>query len=388
MGEFHGVDYFQIEESLSDEERMVRDTIRDFVEEKIVPIIEEHNRQATFPLFLVRELGELGCFGSTLEGYGCAGLNNVAYGLLCQELERGDSGIRSFVSVQSSLVMYPIYTFGSEAQKDRWLPAMARGEKIGCFGLTEHDYGSNPSGMTTRARKDGGSYVLNGAKMWITNGSIADVAIVWARTDEGIRGFLVEKGTPGFTTNDVKGKFSMRTSVTSELVFEECRIPEENLLPKTDGLKSPLLCLDQARYGIAWGAIGAAMDCYDAALRFAQKRVQFSRPIGGYQMVQRKLVDMVNEITKAQLLCLQLGRLKDLNRLKHTQVSMAKMNNVHMALQIARLARDVLGAAGITDEYPVIRHMCNLESVSTYEGTYDIHALIIGRDITGLDAFE
>ena len=388
MGEFHGVDYFQIEESLSDEERMVRDTLRDFVEEKIVPIIEEHNRQATFPLFLVRELGELGCFGSTLEGYGCAGLNNVAYGLLCQELERGDSGIRSFVSVQSSLVMYPIYTFGSEAQKDRWLPAMARGEKIGCFGLTEHDYGSNPSGMTTRARKDGGSYMLNGAKMWITNGSIADVAIVWARTDEGIRGFLVEKGTPGFTTNDVKGKFSMRTSVTSELVFEECRIPEENLLPKTDGLKSPLLCLDQARYGIAWGAIGAAMDCYDAALRFAQKRVQFSRPIGGYQMVQRKLVDMVNEITKAQLLCLQLGRLKDLNRLKHTQVSMAKMNNVHMALQIARLARDVLGAAGITDEYPVIRHMCNLESVSTYEGTYDIHALIIGRDITGLDAFE
>ena len=388
MGEFRGVDYFQIEESLSDEERLVRDTLRDFVEEKIVPIIEEHNRQATFPLFLVRELGELGCFGSTLEGYGCAGLNNVAYGLLCQELERGDSGIRSFVSVQSSLVMYPIYTFGSEAQKDRWLPAMARGEKIGCFGLTEHDYGSNPSGMTTRARKDGGSYVLNGAKMWITNGSIADVAIVWARTDEGIRGFLVEKGTPGFTTNDVKGKFSMRTSVTSELVFEECRIPEENLLPKTDGLKSPLLCLDQARYGIAWGAIGAAMDCYDAALRFAQKRVQFSRPIGGYQMVQRKLVDMVNEITKAQLLCLQLGRLKDLNRLKHTQVSMAKMNNVHMALQIARLARDVLGAAGITDEYPVIRHMCNLESVSTYEGTYDIHALIIGRDITGLDAFE
>ena len=388
MGEFRGVDYFQIEESLSDEERMVRDTIRDFVEEKIVPIIEEHNRQATFPLFLVRELGELGCFGSTLEGYGCAGLNNVAYGLLCQELERGDSGIRSFVSVQSSLVMYPIYTFGSEAQKDRWLPAMARGEKIGCFGLTEHDYGSNPSGMTTRARKDGGSYMLNGAKMWITNGSIADVAVVWARTEEGIRGFLVEKGTPGFTTNDVKGKFSMRTSVTSELVFEECRIPEENLLPKTDGLKSPLLCLDQARYGIAWGAIGAAMDCYDAALRFAQKRVQFSRPIGGYQMVQRKLVDMVNEITKAQLLCLQLGRLKDLNRLKHTQVSMAKMNNVHMALQIARLARDVLGAAGITDEYPVIRHMCNLESVSTYEGTYDIHALIIGRDITGLDAFE
>ena len=388
MGEFRGVDYFQIEESLSDEERMVRDTIRDFVEEKIVPIIEEHNRQATFPLFLVRELGELGCFGSTLEGYGCAGLNNVAYGLLCQELERGDSGIRSFVSVQSSLVMYPIYTFGSEAQKDRWLPAMARGEKLGCFGLTEHDYGSNPSGMTTRARKDGGSYMLNGAKMWITNGSIADVAVVWARTEEGIRGFLVEKGTPGFTTNDVKGKFSMRTSVTSELVFEECRIPEENLLPKTDGLKSPLLCLDQARYGIAWGAIGAAMDCYDAALRFAQKRVQFSRPIGGYQMVQRKLVDMVNEITKAQLLCLQLGRLKDLNRLKHTQVSMAKMNNVHMALQIARLARDVLGAAGITDEYPVIRHMCNLESVSTYEGTYDIHALIIGRDITGLDAFE
>ena len=388
MGEFRGVDYFQIEESLSDEERLVRDTLRDFVEEKIVPIIEEHNRQATFPLFLVRELGELGCFGSTLEGYGCAGLNNVAYGLLCQELERGDSGIRSFVSVQSSLVMYPIYTFGSEAQKDRWLPAMARGEKIGCFGLTEHDYGSNPSGMTTRARKDGGSYMLNGAKMWITNGSIADVAVVWARTEEGIRGFLVEKGTPGFTTNDVKGKFSMRTSVTSELVFEECRIPEENLLPKTDGLKSPLLCLDQARYGIAWGAIGAAMDCYDAALRFAQKRVQFSRPIGGYQMVQRKLVDMVNEITKAQLLCLQLGRLKDLNRLKHTQVSMAKMNNVHMALQIARLARDVLGAAGITDEYPVIRHMCNLESVSTYEGTYDIHALIIGRDITGLDAFE
>jgi len=345
-------------------------------------------RADALPVDLVRELGELGCFGSTLEGYGCAGLNNVAYGLLCQELERGDSGIRSFVSVQSSLVMYPIYTFGSEAQKDRWLPAMARGEKIGCFGLTEHDYGSNPSGMTTRARKDGGSYVLNGAKMWITNGSIADVAIVWARTDEGIRGFLVEKGTPGFTTNDVKGKFSMRTSVTSELVFEECRIPEENLLPKTDGLKSPLLCLDQARYGIAWGAIGAAMDCYDAALRFAQKRVQFSRPIGGYQMVQRKLVDMVNEITKAQLLCLQLGRLKDLNRLKHTQVSMAKMNNVHMALQIARLARDVLGAAGITDEYPVIRHMCNLESVSTYEGTYDIHALIIGRDITGLDAFE
>ncbi|HAL56486.1 MAG TPA: acyl-CoA dehydrogenase [Bacteroidetes bacterium] len=389
MSRFQGVDYYRLDELLSEEELLVRNTVRQFVDDHVTPIIENQYEEGTFPIHLVLKMAEVGLFGPTFPAkYGCAELNNVAYGLMMQELERGDSGVRSFASVQSGLVMYPIFTFGSEEQKDYWLPRLASGKAIGCFGLTEPDFGSNPGGMVTRAEKKDGGFVLNGAKMWITNGTIADIAVVWAKLDGEIKGFLIEKGTAGFTAPEMKGKHSLRASVTSELVFQDCFIPEANLLPKSGGLKSPLMCLTQARYGIAWGAIGAAMDCYDAALRFAQKRVQFSRPIGGYQMVQRKLVDMVNEITKAQLLCLQLGRLKDLNRLKHTQVSMAKMNNVHMALPIARLARDVLGAAGITDEYPVIRHMCNLESVSTYEGTYDIHALIIGRDITGLDAFE
>jgi glutaryl-CoA dehydrogenase len=388
MEKFRGVDYYQIEELLSEEERMVRDAIRDWVETEVLPIITEHHRAGTFPVHLIPRLGELGVFGATLKGYGCAGLSHVAYGLIMQELERGDSGLRSCASVQSGLVMYPIYRYGSEAQKERWLPALARGEKVGCFGLTEPDHGSDPGSLQTRARRQGDRYVLQGTKLWITNGSIADVAVVWAREDDGeIYGYLVEKGTPGFTTLDIHGKFSMRASITSELSFQECAIPLENKLPGVKGLKGPLSCLSQARYGIAWGAVGAAMACYDWALQYAQQRVQFGRPIAGFQLVQRKLVWMLTEITKAQLLVLQLGRLKDQGRARPQQISMAKMNNVWMALETARLARDILGAAGILDEHPVIRHMLNLETVYTYEGTHDIHTLIIGRDITGLDAF-
>jgi glutaryl-CoA dehydrogenase len=388
MEKFQGVDYYQVEALLSEDERMVRDTIRDWVEAEFLPIVSEHHRAGTFPLDLLPKLGDMGVFGATLKGYGCAGLNNVAYGLIMQELERGDSGLRSAASVQSGLVMYPIYSYGSEAQKDRWLPTLATGEKVGCFGLTEPDHGSDPGSMKTRAvRKDDG-YVLNGTKLWITNGSIADVAVVWAREDDGeISGFLVEKGTPGCSTLDIHGKFSMRASITSELSFQDCHVPLDSKLPGVRGLRGPLGCLNQARYGIAWGAVGAAMAVYDWALQYAQQRIQFAKPIASFQLVQQKLVWMVTEITKAQLLCLQLGRLKDQGQARAQQVSMAKMNNVQMALDAARLARDIMGAAGIVDEHPVIRHLLNLETVNTYEGTHDIHTLIIGRDITGLDAF-
>jgi glutaryl-CoA dehydrogenase len=388
MEKFRGVDYFGIEEHLSEEQRMIRDTVRDWVESRFLPIVTQHHRDATFPVELAKDLGEMGVFGATLKGYGCLGLDNVAYGLIMQELERGDSGLRSFASVQSGLVMYPIYAYGSDAQKDRWLPRLQSGESMGCFGLTEPDHGSDPGSMKTRAVKKGNEYVLNGTKLWITNGSVAEVAVVWAKGDDGeIGGYLVERGTPGFGTLDIHGKFSMRASITSELAFQDCRIPLENKLPGVKGLKGPLSCLSQARYGIAWGAIGAAMACYDWALQYAQQRIQFGKPIGSFQLVQQKLVWMLNEITKAQLLCLQLGRLKDADRVRPQQVSLAKMNNVQMALDTARLARDILGAAGIVDEHPIMRHMMNLETVNTYEGTHDIHVLIVGRDVTGLDAF-
>jgi glutaryl-CoA dehydrogenase len=389
MEKFKGVDYFDIDSLFSEEELLVRNTIRQFVDDSLLPIIEDQYEHGTFPMELIIPMAELGMFGATLPAkYGCAEMNNVAYGLVMQELERGDSGIRSFVSVQSALVMYPIYTFGSEEQKNYWLPKLARGEKIGCFGLTEPDYGSNPGGMITHAEDRGDHYILNGAKMWITNGTIADVAVVWAKMNGVVHGFLVEKGTPGFSAPEMKGKHSLRASVTSELIFQDCIIPKKNILPQTNGLRSPLLCLNQARYGIAWGAIGAAMACYDTALLYAQSRIQFGKPIASYQMTQEKLVDMLSEITKAQLLCHQLGRLKDRNTLRFQQVSLAKRNNVDMALDIARTARTVLGANGILNEYPVMRHMANLESVKTYEGTHEMHTLIIGEDITGIAAFE
>jgi glutaryl-CoA dehydrogenase len=388
MEKFRGVDYYGIDELLTEEQRMMRDAVRDWVEAKFLPIVSQHHRDGTFPMELARDLGEMGVFGATLKGYGCAGLDNVAYGLIMQELERGDSGLRSFASVQSGLVMYPIYSYGSDAQKDRWLPRLQSGEALGCFGLTEPDHGSDPGSMKTRAVTKGHEYVLNGTKLWITNGSVADVAVVWAKGDDGeIGGYLVEKGTPGYSTLDIHGKFSMRASITSELAFADCRIPLENKLPGVKGLKGPLSCLSQARYGIAWGAIGAAMSCYDWALQYSQQRIQFNKPIGSFQLVQQKLVWMITEITKAQLLCWRLGQLKDEGRARPQQISMAKMNNVQMALDGARMARDILGAAGIVDEHPIIRHMMNLETVNTYEGTHDIHTLIVGRDITGLDAF-
>ena len=389
MEKFRGVDYYGIDALLSEDERMVRDAIRDWVEAEYLPIVTEHHRQGTFPVALLPKLGELGVFGATLKGYGCAGLNNVAYGLIMQELERGDSGLRSAASVQSALVMYPIHAYGSDAQKERWLPALAAGTAVGCFGLTEPDHGSDPGGMKTRAARRGDSWILNGTKLWITNGSIADLALVWAKDaeDHEIYGYLVERGAPGFSTLDIHGKFSMRASITSELSLQDCRIPVVNRLPGVKGLKGPLSCLSQARYGIAWGAVGAAMACYDWALQYAQQRVQFGRPIASFQLVQQKLVWIVTEITKAQLLCLQLGRLKDEGKARAQQISMAKMNNVQIALDTARMARDILGAAGIVDEHPVIRHLMNLETVNTYEGTHDIHTLIIGRDITGCDAF-
>jgi glutaryl-CoA dehydrogenase len=388
MMKFKGLDYYDVAGLLSEEEILVRDTVREFVEDNILPIIEKHYSAGTFPMDLIPKMADLGMFGSTLPAkYGCAEMNNVAYGLMMQELERGDSGIRSFASVQSALVMYPIFTFGSEQQKDFWLPKLAKGEKIGCFGLTEPDYGSNPGGMITRAEDKGDHYLLNGAKMWITNGTIADVAVVWAKLNGVVHGFLVEKGTKGFTAPEMKGKHSLRASVTSELIFQDCKIPKENIFPKTDGLKSPLMCLNQARYGIAWGAIGSAMTCYDTALNYAKSRIQFGKPIASFQITQEKLVHMVTEITKAQLLCLQLGRLKDQKKLRFQQVSLAKRNNVNMALEIARVAREILGANGILDEYPVMRHMANLESVKTYEGTHEMHTLIVGEDITGIPAY-
>jgi glutaryl-CoA dehydrogenase len=385
---FQGVDFYNIDGLLSEEERMVRDTIRSFVSDKIIPIIEKHNREATFPIHLVPQLAELGVLGANIQGYGCAGLNNVAYGLIMQELERGDSGVRSFASVQGSLVMYPIYRYGSDDHKNRWLPELAAGRKIGCFGLTEPDFGSNPSGMLTKATRDGNHWILNGTKRWITNGSIADVAVVWARTDEGIRGFLVERGVPGFTTHEQKGKWSLRASVTSELILEDCKIPADAMLPEAKGISGPLSCLNQARYGIAWGAIGAAMACYDEAVTYAKTRIQFDKPIASFQMIQEKLVYMLSEITKGQLLNLQLGRLKDDGKVTPQQVSLGKMNNVYHALQIARTARDILGASGITDEYQCGRHMANLESVFTYEGTHNIHTLVLGEWITGIPAYR
>jgi glutaryl-CoA dehydrogenase len=381
-------DLYNTDSLLSEEERMVRDTVRKFVQERVLPIIGEHFEAGTFPRELIPEIAELGLLGMHIEGYGCPGLSAVCYGLACQELEAGDSGLRSFVSVQGSLVMFPIYKFGSEEQKQRWLPRMARGEVIGCFGLTEPDFGSEPAGMRTAARRDGDSYVLNGTKMWITNGGIADLAVVWAKTEEGIRGFLVERGTPGFTTSDIHQKLSLRASVTSELHFEECRIPAENILPHVRGLRGPLSCLDEARYGIAWGAIGAARACYETALEYAKTRIQFNRPIARFQLIQQKLAIMATELVKAQLLALQLGRLKDEGVLHPVQVSIAKRNNVREALKTAREARSVLGANGITLEYPISRHMNNLESVYTYEGTDDIHTLIIGQAITGQNAFS
>ncbi len=388
MVRFDGVDFMDIDSLFSDEELQIRDTVREWVSDRLMPIIEKHNREGTFPQHLIPELGELGVFGANIDGYGCPGLNNVAYGLINQELERGDSGLRSFVSVQGGLCMYPILAYGTDAQKDTWLPKMATGEVIGCFGLTEADYGSNPSGMLTTAVKDGDFYVLNGSKYWITNGGIAHIAIVWAKLDGRIRGFIVENGTPGYSTNDITGKFSLRASVTSELVFQDVRIPANNILPNVDGLKGPLGCLNQARYGIAWGAVGSAMATYHEALHYAKARIQFDRPIAGFQMVQEKLANMIREITKAQLLVLQAGRLKDKGAIKPEHISLAKMNNVQMALHCARTAREILGANGITDEYQCGRHMNNLESVYTYEGTHDIHTLIIGEAITGIPAYK
>jgi glutaryl-CoA dehydrogenase len=385
---FEGLDFVLSESRLSEEERMVRDTVRAFVEEKALPSFLDHYEKGTFPGELVKPLGELGVFGATIQGYGCAGVNNVAYGLMMQELERGDSGLRSFASVQSGLVMYPIHAFGSEEQKRRWLPKLAAGEFIGCFGLTETDYGSNPGGLVTTAVADGSDYVINGAKMWITNGSIADVSVVWAKVDGVIHGFLVETDRPGFEARAIAHKLSMRASDTSELVLSDCRVPRENHLPGSRGLKAALACLNEARYGIAWGAVGAAQACFHEALEYSKERIQFDRPIAGFQLTQQKLADMATEISLSQLLCLQMGRLKDEGRLDFVHVSMAKRNNVRKALEIARTARTILGANGISGEYQCMRHMSNLESVDTYEGTYEIHTLIVGNRLTGIEAFE
>jgi glutaryl-CoA dehydrogenase len=384
-----GVDFLDFDSLLNDDEKLVRRTVRQFVNEEILPIIEKHNREATFPMHLVPKMAELGLFGANLSGYGCAGMSNVAYGFVMQELERGDSSIRSFVSVQGSLAMYAISAFGSTAQKEKWLPLLQSGKAIGCFGLTEPQFGSNPGGMLTRAVRRGDRYVLNGEKMWITNGSIADVAVIWAKNESGrVRGFLVEKGTPGFNGRDIHGKWSLRASITSGLALTDCEIPAEAILPGADGLSGPLACLTQARFGVGWGAIGAAMGCYQTALDYAKTRCQFeNKPIASHQLVQEKLVWMITEISKAQLLALHIGRLKDQNRVRSEHVSMLKMNNVWIALQTARKARDVLGANGIVDDYCVIRHANNLESVYTYEGTHDIHTLAIGQRITGLPAY-
>jgi glutaryl-CoA dehydrogenase len=388
---FQGADFLHLDSTLSRDELLVRKTAREFVEDNLIPIIEDCFRDGRFPRELVAPMGEMGFYGANLEGYGCAGMSNVEYGLVMQELERGDSGLRSFVSVQSALVMYPIYTFGSEEQKNQWLPALAAGEKIGCFGLTEPGFGSNPGGMTTTAHKSVGEYILNGEKMWITSGSIADVAIIWAKVPEEdgqVRGFLVETNRPGFAASDIHGKWSLRASVTSGLTLQDVHIPATNLLPGSGGLKSPLMCLNQARYGISWGAIGAAMSCYDTALQYALLRKQFhGQPIASHQLVQEKLVWMIGEISKAQLLSLHVGRLKDAGTVGHEHISLAKRNNVAVALETARMARDILGANGVSDDYPIMRHMMNLESVNTYEGTHDIHTLILGQKITGIAAF-
>jgi glutaryl-CoA dehydrogenase len=382
------LDFYNLEELLSPEDRMTRDAVRQFVQREVMPNVERHFAGETFPLDLIPKLAELGIFGANLNGYGCAGMNNVAYGLIMQELEAADSGLRSFASVQSALSMYAIYAWGSEEQKQRYLPGMAQGKLIGCFGLTEPDHGSDPGGMETRAKRDGGGWILNGTKRWITNGSIADVAVVWAKIDQGITGFIVEKDTPGFTTRDIHGKFSMRASITSELHLDDVKLDASAHLSAARGLKAPLACLTQARYGIAWGALGAARSCYHCALDYVKSRKQFSRPLAGYQLVQNKLVNMLTEITKGQLVCLRLGQMKDSGTMRPEHVSFAKRNNVQAALDIARSARDMLGANGIVNEYPVIRHMLNLETVNTYEGTYDVHTLILGRDITGASAFD
>jgi len=389
MEKFNGIDYYNVDELLTDEEKLVRNSVRQFVDDKVLSIIEEHYLNGTFPFELLNELAQLAVFGVTLPSkYGCAEMSNVAYGLVMQELERGDSGLRSFASVQSGLVMYPIFKFGSEEQKNKWLPKLAKAEKIGCFGLTEPDYGSNPGGMVTKAEKVDGGYLLNGAKMWITNGTIADVAVVWAKLDGIIRGFLVEKEFKGFAAPEMKGKHSLRASVTSELIFQDVFIPEENLLPKSKGLSSPLKCLNQARYGIAWGVVGSMMACFDTALQYSKSRIQFGKPIAAFQLTQAKLANMATEITKSQLLNYRLAKLKDSGKVKHTQISMAKRNNCNAALNIARESRQILGANGITSEYPVMRHSANLESVITYEGTHEMHTLIIGEDLTGFSAFE
>jgi glutaryl-CoA dehydrogenase len=389
MPSFPGVDFLRIDSLFSQQELLVRQTARQFVDQRVLPLIRDCFRDARFPRELIPEMGRLGFFGANLEGYGCAGMSNVEYGLLMQEIERGDSGLRSFVSVQGALVMYPILTYGSDAQKQQWLPRLQSGEAIGCFGLTEPGFGSNPAGMLTRARRDGTDWILDGEKTWITNGSVADVAVVWARTKDGVRGFLVERGTPGFTSQEIHGKLSMRASVTSSLAFRDCRVPESALLPGAKGLKAALSCLSQARYGIGWGVIGAAMDCYETARSYSVLRKQFDdRPIASHQLVQEKLADMITEITKAQLLAIQVGRLKDQGKAESTHISMLKRNNAAMALDCARLSRDLLGANGIMDEYPIMRHMCNLETVKTYEGTDHIHALVIGERVTGIPAFR
>ena len=389
MARFSGVDYLLIDSLFSEQELLVRQTARQFIEDRVIPIVRDCYRDGRFPIELIPEIGALGFLGANLEGYGCAGLSNVEYGLIMQEVERGDSGLRSFVSVQGALVMYPIYTYGSAEQKDRWLPKMQSGQAIGCFGLTEPGFGSNPAGMQTRAKQDGDHWILNGEKTWITNGSLADVAIVWARTDAGIRGFLVEKGTPGFTTSDIHGKLSMRVSVTSSLALSDCRVPASAMLPGAQGLKGPLSCLSQARHGIGWGVLGAAMDCYETARQYSIDRKQFDgRPIASHQLVQEKLAWMITEITKAQLLAIQAGRVKDQGKIDPAHISMLKRNNVAMALECARLSRDLLGANGIMDEYPIMRHMCNLETVKTYEGTDHIHTLVIGERVTGVAAYK
>jgi glutaryl-CoA dehydrogenase len=387
MKRFDGFDYMAVDDLLSEDERLVRDTVRNFVEDEVLPVIHDHYEKGTFPTDLIEPLAELGFFGATLHGYECAGINNVAYGLMMQELERGDSSFRSFASVQSGLVMYPIYTFGSDNQKSTWLPRLAKGKSIGCFGLTEPDFGSNPAGMITTAVKDGKEFVVNGAKMWITNGSLADMAVVWAKLDGVIRGFIIEKDRAGFEAKAVPYKLSLRASDTSELIFTDCRIPKANLLLKTDSLKSPLMCLNQARYGIAWGAIGAATAVLHEAIEYSKSRVQFDKPIAAFQLTQRKLADMATEVVTGQLLVLQLGRLKDAGKATFEQISLTKRNNVRKALEIAREGRGILGANGISGEYQTMRHMCNLESVETYEGTYDIHTLIIGQALTGHQAF-
>jgi glutaryl-CoA dehydrogenase len=388
MADYKEVDFFRFFRNLSDEERGIRETVRQFVDNRFRPLLRQHFRAGTFPVELIPEMGALGLLGSSIQGHGCPGLSGTIYGLICKELERGDSGLRSFCSVQGSLVMWPIATYGSAEQKERWLPGLAAGTLVGCFGLTEPGYGSDPGGMETRAVRDGDDWILNGTKMWITNATIADLAVVWARTDEGVNGFLVERGMEGFSSHAIHGKFSLRASDTGELVMDDVRVPDRNRLPGALSLKAPLNCLNQARYGIAWGVVGAAIDCYDTALKYAGRRKQFDKPLASFQLVQQKLVHMLTEITKAQGLCLQMGKLKDDGINPIPIVSMAKRNNVAMALDCARTARDILGAAGITDEFSPGRHMVNLESVITYEGTHDVHTLIVGADITGISAFR